>query len=393
MSFSKRSSLALATNALTRALERARAAGRAVLDLTVSNPTRANLPYPEEEIRAALGRAESLIYQPEALGLPEARRAVSAHYADLGLTVPAERIALTASTSEAYAVLFKLLADPGDEILVPSPSYPLFGLLASFEAVALASYPLVYAGSWHVDLDALRARVGPRTRAIVVVAPNNPTGQYLSDHELEALLDLDVPIISDEVFSAYPLEAAPREGRITSVAGATRSLVFALSGLSKFAALPQMKLGWVAAAGDPARVREAMDGLELLLDAYLSVGAPVQHALPALLGATRAVRDAIRERARRNLRVLRQSIPKAAPLSVLDVEGGWYAIVRVPETCTDEAWAIDLLETRGVLVHPGYFFDMHRGAHLVLSLLTPERDFAEGVRRMVDHLLGPSPSA
>ncbi|AKV04630.1 putative aminotransferase [Labilithrix luteola] len=385
MAFSRRTSQHDEPNALAQAVARVRAeaskGGPPLLDLTVSNPTTAGIPYDEKAILDALRNPLALAYSPEPLGLPSGRAAVAGDWTASGVPIEARHVALTASTSEAYAALFTMLADPGDEILVPQPSYPLLGYLAAFDAVELRPYPLVYAGGWHVDLDALRSAVGPRTRAIVVVAPNNPTGSYLSAAELEAMLDLGLPIISDEVFARYPLGAGVPDGRVATILEAKRGLVFALSGLSKLAALPQLKLGWIGVGGDEAKVNEAMARLELVLDAYLSVGAPVQHALPRLL-ALRSARHAISARTRHNLGVLRAAIHTAPSASVLDVEAGWYAIVRVPETQSDEEWAIDLVESDRVHVHPGYFFDMHRGAHLVVSLLTPEAVFAEGIERL-----------
>ncbi len=388
MAFSRRTEQHEATNALTRALEGARAEGRAILDLTVSNPTVAELPYPAEAIRTALASAEALVYAPDPLGMPLAREAVARELAAQGTPAPPSRIAITASTSEAYSALFKMLCDPGDEILVPVPSYPLLGWLAAFDSVVLRPYPLVYAGRWHVDLHALRGAVTERTRAVVVVAPNNPTGSYLGREELEAMLDLGLPIVSDEVFARYPLRAggAIPEDRVPSVLAARRGLVFSLAGLSKLAALPQLKLGWIAVAGEDALAEAAMRRLEIVLDAYLSVGAPVQHALAAILAARAQTSDAIAARTRRNLAFLRTALAGAPSASLLDVEGGWYAIVRVPETETDEEWALSLLEKDGVHVQPGYFFDLDRGAHLVVSLLTPEATFAEGVARMVRRL-------
>ena len=369
------------TNALTRAVASRRASGERVFDLTVSNPTRAGLAYDEEAIRAAISAPDALIYSPEPLGLPAARAAAAADYAAVGIDLAPSRVALTASTSEAYAVLFKLLCDPGDDVLVPAPSYPLLAWLAAFEAVELSTYPLAYAGGWHVDLGALRDAVGPRTRAIVVVSPNNPTGSYLRTDELEAMLDLGLPIISDEVFARYPL-SSPNDDRVLSVLAADRGLVFGLSGLSKLVGLPQLKLGWIACGGDEARVVDDIERLDTVLDAYLSVGTPVQHALPALLRAGERTRAAIRARTQANLETVRSLAGRAPAVSVLDVEGGWYATLRVPETQSDEEWALSLVEEDGVHVHPGYFFDMSRGAHLVVSLLTPEADLREGMARI-----------
>jgi alanine-synthesizing transaminase len=391
MTFSRRTSLGVSPpSALARALEAARGAGRPpVLDLTASNPTTVGLPYDAQAITSSIGTSRSLVYEPTPFGLRSAREAVATqHYAASGIEVRPEQVAITASTSEAYAVLFKMLCDPGDEILVPVPSYPLLAWLSAFEGIVLRPYPLVYAGRWHVDHEALTHAVGPRTRAIIVVSPNNPTGSYLGASELAAMLDLGLPIVSDEVFAPYPLQAGgvPADRVDSVLRGAARrpdALVFALSGLSKLAGLPQLKLGWIACGGgDEARVRGAMERLEIVLDAYLSVGAPVQHALPDLLRASVPTADAIRGRTRTNLTVVRTVANATPAMTLLDVEGGWYATLRVPETYSDEEWALALLDRDAVYVQPGYFFDMGRGAHLVVSLLTPENDLEEGMRRL-----------
>jgi aspartate/methionine/tyrosine aminotransferase len=396
MTFSRRtrvSDLAIpqeAPNALSRAVARARASSseQRLLDLTVSNPTTAGLPYDEQAIASALGTVSSLVYEPQALGLASARAVVAAEYAKNGIGIDPSRIAITSSTSEAYAVLFKMFCDPGDEVLVPVPSYPLLAWLAAFEGVTLRTYPLEYAGHWHLDVGALARAVGPRTRLIVAVSPNNPTGSFLGKGELAAMLDLGIPIVSDEVFATYPLGPGVPEHRMRSALEieGRRGLVFALSGLSKLVGLPQMKLGWIACAGEREQTSAAMERLETVLDAYLSVGAPVQHALPELLRAGRITSDAIRARTRANLAEVRTAARRAPAMSVLDVEGGWYATLRVPETRTDEEWALALVEEDGVYVHPGYFFDMTRGAHLVVSLLTPEDALREGMARIVARL-------
>ncbi len=376
-------------NALSLALAEARRApspDKPFLDLTISNPTTARLVYSTDAISAALSNPHALVYEPDSLGLPAARDAVASEYElqhpELGLSP--SRVAITASTSEAYAVLFKMLCDPGDHVLVPVPSYPLLAWLAAFEGVELRTYPLEYAGRWHVNLDALKRAVTDRTRAIVVVNPNNPTGSFLGKDELEAMLDLDLPIISDEVFARYSLRGdAPPQDRVDTVLRSTRGLTFALSGLSKLVGLPQMKLGWIACAGDDDMVRRAMERLEIVLDAYLSVGAPVQHGLQDLLRAGALTRTAIRARTRANLEVVRRAASSpTSMMSVLDVEGGWYATLRVPDTKSDEQWALSLVSRDGVYVHPGYFFDMSRGAHLVVSLLTPEDDLKAGMSRI-----------
>jgi aspartate/methionine/tyrosine aminotransferase len=388
--FSTRTSQNSIPNALSAAWSRARhnaaRSGALVFDLTVSNPTASGIPYDEREILEALADPRALTYAPEPLGLAHARQAVAKDFAAWGIAIHPSRIALTASTSEGYSALFKILADAGDEILVPAPSYPLLGFLAAFESLRLRSYPLVYAGSWHVDLDELRRSITHRTRATVVVAPNNPTGSYLGRGELDAMLDLGLPVVSDEVFARYPLGRTIPEGRVPSVLGARRGLTFALSGLSKLAALPQMKLGWIGVAGDDARADQAMARLEFVLDAYLTVGAPVQYALDRILASHHVASDAISRRIRTNLALARTRVAETQSSTVLNVEGGWYAMIRVPETQSDEQWALDLAERDGVYVHPGYFFDMQRGAHLVVSLLTPETIFEQGMARICARL-------
>ncbi len=379
--FSSRSGTDREPNALSLALERARRSGRRVLDLTLSNPTLAGLPYANDAILGALSDPRGLRYEPESFGLMPAREAVAACFAERGLTVDPSRIALTASTSEAYGFALKLLCDPGDEVLVPAPSYPLLEHLAAFESVRLARYPLRYDGAWHVDLDELPRCVGDRTRAVVVVSPNNPTGSYLKRDELAALEQLGLPVISDEVFAGYPLSEDPR--RADSALEANDVLVLALGGLSKLAALPQMKLAWAAVGGPPELVNEALGRLELIADAYLSVGTPVQLALPALLATRVAAEQAIRERCRDNLEALRSALDGSAA-TVLHVEGGWYAVVRLPAIRSEEEWVLALLERHDVLVQPGWFYDFGTEPFVIVSLLTPGKELRDGARRLAD---------
>jgi len=378
--FSRRTATPRVPNALTVALDRARDAGASILDLTVSNPTRAGLRYAALPILSALGDPRALEYSPAPFGLLEARRAVAAVYAEAGVSVDPSRIVLTASTSEAYGFLWKLLCDDGDDVLVPQPSYPLFDLLAQLEGVRLVPYPLAYDGRWHVELDTALAAVGPRTKAIMMVSPNNPTGSYVAPGELDALARTGLPLVSDEVFASFVLG---RDVHPTSVLSARAPLVFALGGLSKVAALPQMKLGWIVVGGDDEpKVAEALARLELLGDAYLSVGTPIQLAAAAMLAARRVTHEAIMARLRVNLDGARKAIVGTAA-TLLDVEGGWYATIRLPATETDEQWALAFLELDGVYVHPGHFFDFPSDAHVVVSLLTPEDTFSEGIRRML----------
>jgi hypothetical protein len=380
--FSSRSSFDLAHNELSTVLARRRAAGGEVLDLTESNPTRASLPYARDGILASLASPGALLYEPASFGLTSARETVAHH-----LGVPAGRVVLTASTSEAYAFLFKLLCDPGDEVLVPIPSYPLFEHLARLETVKAVPYRLAYDGAWHFDLDSVRAAVGPRTRAILLVTPNNPTGSYVKRTELAALAELGLPLVSDEVFAGYSLDDRIDAARATTALEAKGALVFALGGLSKLAALPQMKLAWITVGGEWAVVDPTMARLEIIADAFLSVGAPVQHALPALLESRAAVTAAIVSRTRDNLAFLRRTLEGKAA-SVLDVEGGWYATLRLPRIRGEEQWVLSLLEEDGVYVHPGHFFDFESEAYLVASLLTPEAVFREGIERLVARVEG-----
>jgi len=353
-----------------------------VLDLIESNPTRAGIPCDADAILAALALPSSLLYQPLPFGLPGAREAVARELAAYGPPVDASRVILTASTSEAYAFLFKLLCDPDDEVLVPSPSYPLFEHLARLESVRVVPYRLAYDGAWHVDLPSVRARVSQRTRAIVTVNPNNPTGSYLKRHELAAIADLGLPIVSDEVFGAYAMRADGSRAVSALEAGDRAPLVFALGGLSKLAGLPQMKVAWIAMDGQPGPMTDALARLEVIADAFLSVGTPVQHALPALLASRGVAERAIRGRVMSNLAAI-ASVVEGSAVSLLDVEGGWYAVLRLPGTREEEAWALAFLEEDGVHVHPGHFFDFEDGAYAVVSLLTAEATTLEGVRRIV----------
>lgn len=372
-------------NRLALALERERSTGRPLLDLTVSNPTTAGIAYPADAILSALAKPASLVYSPEPFGIETARDAVSVELARHGVTCPASHIALTASTSEAYAFVLDLLCDPGDEVLVPTPSYPLLEHLATLEGVALSPYRLAYDGEWHVDMASVRAACTERTRAIIVVAPNNPTGSYLKRDELTALASLGLPIVSDEVFAPFSL-ATQDERRARTALEARDALVFALSGLSKLAGLPQLKLAWIAVGGPAALVDEALARLELVADTYLSVATPVQLALPEIFESAGIVRDAIRERVRDNLASARRIVRPGSAATLLHVEGGWYATIRVPETHSEEHWALALLEQDGVYVHPGWFFDFPDGAHLVVSLLTPPGDFDRGLELLVSRV-------
>jgi aspartate/methionine/tyrosine aminotransferase len=380
--FSTRTPSDLAPNRLTLAARAARARG-GLIDLTETNPTRVGLRYPPR-MASALAGIGALAYDPFPFGLPEAREAAAAETAAGGAPVDPSRVILTASTSEAYAYLFKLLCDPGDEVLVPVPSYPLFDHLTRLELVSARPYPLDYHGAWSIDAHEVAAAATPRTRAVLVVSPNNPTGSLITRGDLEALAGLcasrGMALIGDEVFADYPVEPRLDAARVLDQ---QQALTFSLGGLSKSAGLPQMKLGWIAAGGPAPLVDAALARLEIVCDTFLSVSTPVQRAAGALIEAGREVRAQILGRVAGNLRDL-QALAAAHPAcTVLRVEGGWSAVVRVPATRSEESLAIDLLERDGVLVHPGYFFDFPREAFIVVSLLPPPRAFREGAARLL----------
>lgn len=363
-------------NRLTELLAAKRSAGIPILDLTESNPTHAGLNYPPE-IPAPLANPRVLRYDPAPAGTIEAREAVSRYYGARGYKVEIPRILLTASTSEGYAYLFKLLTNPGDEVLVPRPSYPLFEYLATMESVTVRQYPLVYHGAWSIDLDALASEMCQRTRAVILVNPNNPTGSFVKRSELNALAQLGVPIISDEVFSDYGFSADP--DRVTTLAGSDECLSFSMSGLSKIAGLPQMKLGWIVVNGPEQLRREALEKLEWIADTYLSVGTPVQSAAESLLQAGDGIQRQIRERSAENLEFAREYF-RGSAVNVLSVEGGWYITLQVPRIRSEEEWALMLLEESNVLVQPGFFYDFSSEAFLIVSLLTAPTVFREGLR-------------
>lgn len=377
--FSKKIHWDFQTNRLSELLARKRRGGAAVLDLTESNPTHAALRYPLD-VTEALQDSRILSYEPLPKGLLTAREAVSEYYAARGHSVSPERILLTASTSEAYSYLFKLLTDPGGRVLVPRPSYPLFEYLAGMESIQAEPYSLHYHSGWSIDTDSMPQAA----RTIVLVNPNNPTGSFVKRDELDKLVRLGPPLISDEVFADYAF--APDADRVSTLVDVDECLAFSMSGLSKVAGLPQMKLGWIVVSGPEPLRREALEKLEWIADTYLSVSAPVQCALPRLLRAGEAVQRQIRERTAANLQFTRECLAGSAA-NILEVEGGWYATLQVPKVRSEEEWALELLEREDVLVQPGFFYDFETEAFLVVSLLTASGPFREGmvrVRRMVE---------
>ena len=385
--FSSRIPGNLAPNRLARAVARLRGTGRPIIDLTESNPTRAEFDYPAE-LLAPLSGARALAYEPCPFGLLEARRAVAADYARRGVAIAPERIVLTASTSEAYSLLFKLLGEPGDEVLVPRPSYPLFEHLTRLDALVARPYDLEYHGAWSVDRASVGEALSARTCALLVVNPNNPTGSFVRRDDLDWLAarcaEREAALVSDEVFVDYELEpeAVEAAGRVLERRDV---LAFAFGGLSKSVGLPQVKLGWIAVAGPDPIVERALERLEFACDTYLSVSTPVQLAAAELLERGAGVRTQIQTRVAANYRRLMRLSAAIPSCRILRAEGGWYAVVEVPSVGTEEEIVLDLLEEEGILAHPGYFFDFSREAYLVVSLLVSETPFAGAAERLLRH--------
>jgi alanine-synthesizing transaminase len=390
--FARRTAWDLATNRYTKALEAQRRAGRELLDLTASNPTTVGLRYRNNELLRALANPEALRYDPQPKGLLAAREAIARYYAERGVNLSPGDLILTTSTSEAYSFVFRLLCDPGDGLLVPTPSYPLFDFLAGIQDVMLFPYELVYDHGWQIEVTSLFAAVaraeaaGARPRAVLVVHPNNPTGSYVKARELQLLNDVcaehDMAIIADEVFLDYMLG----DERPLTFASTNAALTFTLSGLSKISGLPQMKVAWIAVGGPPAVKQDALARLDVIADTYLSMNAPVQLAVPAMLDERAGIQSQLLERVRKNLAELDSQLTRQQLCRRLEVEGGWYAILRVPAAGSDEELAIALLEQTGVLVQPGHFYDFAGDGHLVLSLITESEIFAKGVARILQQI-------
>jgi aspartate/methionine/tyrosine aminotransferase len=394
LQFSSRTQWDLRPTKYAQALQKLRASHAPSFDLTASNPTTCGFHYDSAGILRELGRPECLEYSPDARGLWKARAAVAQYYAEVaGVAVPPENVFLTASTSEAYSYLFRLHCDPGLEVLIAQPSYPLFEFLADLDDVRLVSGPLFYDHGWHLDVAALEGRITPKTRAIVLVHPNNPTGHYTSPQEREAVerlcLEYGLALIVDEVFLEYahdPLARAP--GVPSFASGEHPVLTYVLSGLSKAACLPQMKAAWLAIFGPQALCRQAGARLEVVADTFLSMNAPVQHALPYMLAERSHVQRQVLARVRENLATLDRHLRTAPALSRLSVQAGWYAVLRVPAVRGGEELAVRLMQQHRVVVHPGQFYGFHGDGWIVVSLLPPSEEFAEGIARLVRCLSG-----
>lgn len=382
--FSARTNWPLAANRLAVLVERYRKENVPFLDLTESNPTRCGFRYDNEEIGAALRDPGVLAYEPDPRGLLPARQAVTEYYRECGVECDPQQIFLTTGTSEAYSHIFRLIADPGDSILVPRPSYPLLDFLARLDGLELVSYSLVYDRGWRMDLESLTRSLTTQTKAIVIIQPNNPTGSFVRKDELESVLATcqkhDLALISDEVFADYGF--APEAAQIRS-GSCSRVLSFALSGLSKISGLPQMKLAWILVNGPAERLSHAAVRLEIITDTYLSVGAPLACALPRLLETRRALVPQILNRLRSNLSSLDGQLSKVPLVTRLATEGGWYVILKLPSTRSDEEWALEFLDREGVLVHPGHFYDFTREGYVVLSLLPRPEVFQQGIGKLL----------
>ncbi len=386
--FSERTNWKLSLNRFTEALDAARAGGEKILDLTASNPTRVGLEYDSATILGALASPRALDYDPQSKGLLAARQSICAYYREEH-SIPAtnpERIILTTSTSEGYSFVFRLLCNAKDELLVPKPSYPLFEFLADLQDVKLVPYPLIYDHGWQMDFASLEKAVTSRTRGVVVVNPNNPTGSYVQDSESRQLHEFckshELAIVADEVFLDYAVDGQ----RHRSLASEGAALTFSLSGLSKISALPQMKVAWIVTSGPKALVQEAVGRLEVIADTYLSMNAPIQWAVPALLEQRKSIQHKLLERVRGNLAELDKQLSGQSLCQRLQVQGGWYAVIRVPVTQTDEELAVELIQKESLLVHPGHFYDFPQDGFLILSLINPPDEFSEGVRRLLNHL-------
>ena len=387
--FARRTSWNLTANRYTEALAEHRRAGREVLDLTASNPTVIGLRYRDDELLKALAHREALTYTPEPKGLPVAREAVSSYYAQHGSHVSPDSLILTTSTSEAYSFLFRLLCDPGDTVLVPTPSYPLFDFLADLHDVKLEPYELLYDHGWQIDFHSVQdameraRRADSRCRAVLAVHPNNPTGSFVKPREAEELNRVcaasDMAIIADEVFLDYSLAKDPP----LTFSSNSAVLTFTLSGLSKISALPQMKVAWIAANGPQPLLSDAMGRLEVIADTYLSMNAPLQWAVPVMLEERHGIQRQLRQRMLENLALLDSELASQQLCRRLEVEGGWYAVLRIPAVGSDEDFAIALLRETGVLVQPGHFYDFASDGYLVISLITPANEFQEGIRRLL----------
>jgi alanine-synthesizing transaminase len=381
--FAKRTNWNLETNRLSAALAAHRAAGKPLLDLTVSNPTECGFQYNEEAILNALRNPAALKYEPNPRGLDIARTAIAQYYAERGVIISVGDIFLTTSTSEAYSYAFRTLCDPEDEILIPEPSYPLFEFLADIQDVRLVRYPLIYDHGWQTDLHALEQAITKRTRGVIVVHPNNPTGHFCKREEMRRLNVIcearEIAIIADEVF----LDFALGNRKVATFAASPGALTFTMSGLSKICGLPQVKAAWLVVSGPEPWKAQAQARLEVIADTYLSMSAPIQLALPSLLGQRHSFQDQWRARMSENLAELDKQLAGQKSCTRLEMEGGWNAVIRVPATRSDEELALELLATNSVYVHPGHYYDFPTDGFVIVSLVTSGSTLSQGIRQLL----------
>src|ERR1700678_2653210 len=381
--FADRTNWKFEGNRLSEALAKRRRSGQPILDLTASNPTTSGYQYHAGAMLRALSNPKALVYDPEPRGLVPARRAVADYYASHNVRVSVDDIFLTTSTSEAYSFVFRALCNPGDEILIPEPSYPLFAFLAGIQDVKLLSYPLIYDHAWQMDLHSLERAITGRSRAAIVVHPNNPTGHFVKPDEIAKLnqicADCQLAIIADEVFLDFPLTQA----KPATFAANAAALTFTMSGISKICGLPQMKVAWLVVSGPEELKARAIERLEVIADTYLSMNAPMQYALSTFLDQRHEFQSQVMTRVRKNLSELDRLLGSQKACTRLQVEAGWYAVVRTPATQSDEDFALFLLETEGVYTHPGHFYDFSADGFLILSLITPQEDFAKGIESLL----------
>jgi aspartate/methionine/tyrosine aminotransferase len=381
--FSERTNWQLESNRLGEALAKHRQSGQPILDLTASNPTTCGFRYHSGSLLRALSDPKAIVYDPDPRGLPVARRAIVDYYGSHQVQLSTEDLILTTSTSEAYSFVFRLLCNPGDEILIPEPSYPLFAYLAQIQDVKLVPYALIYDHGWQIDFHGLQNSITDRTRAVIVVHPNNPTGHFTAPAEISELNRIcagrGLAVIADEVFLDFAIsQPAPQ-----SFAATREALTFTMSGVSKICGLPQMKLAWLVASGPQNLKASSLERLEIIADTYLSMNAPAQYALPTFLDQRAEFQSQVRARVQKNLAALDRRLTEQKSCARLDVQAGWYAVLRIPATRSDEDLALLLLETKGVYAHPGHFYDFPTDGFLVVSLITPEEDFAEGIEQLL----------
>jgi alanine-synthesizing transaminase len=384
--FAKRTAWNLVSNDLSSILKEMKKQGAPLIDLTESNPTRCHFDYPPD-VLAAFQTPANLAYHPDSKGMMKTREAIARYYRQKGENISAEQIVLTSSTSEGYSFIFRLMCNPGEKILFPKPSYPLFQFLVELNDLNIDFYPLTYQQTWDIHIDRLASVLTDDTRGIVLVNPNNPTGSFIKKNELQFLNNLcrekNLFLLSDEVFSDFSFV---QKSDAVSCVGNKDILTFTLGGLSKTLAMPQMKLSWIIVNGPQTIVPETLARLEVIADTYLSVNTPVQNALPLWFEKREVLQESIKTRLKHNLTYLKNQVKHTKDVSLLDVEGGWYAVCRLPKFKTEEEWVMDFLTKDYCIVHPGYFFDFEEDHCIVLSLLPEEQIFKEGISRLFERM-------